>query len=212
MWKNLLKQTKEVSQLIRKYPEAAAKTKEFKKLFDLFQRTTKEDFNIKCGQSNIFFPGRLQKVCFEEVPKEYSISLFFVPRRTLLPIHDHIDMHGISKVVTGSLFVNSYTIPSAEQRKKQYDFPFLKENIDKNIEEKTSYKFDAMKTRLKLQEGHCGVVYPVEGNLHSYFALQDYAFFYVLLPGYEYALFEGDKESKMNLYQEDDEYKQVLNK
>eukprot|EP00825_Cyclidium_porcatum_P037512 TRINITY_DN4158_c0_g1_i2.p1 TRINITY_DN4158_c0_g1~~TRINITY_DN4158_c0_g1_i2.p1 ORF type:complete len:143 (+),score=31.57 TRINITY_DN4158_c0_g1_i2:141-569(+) len=107
---------------------------------------------------------------------------------------------------------SSYTVRSEEQRKRLYDFPFLKENIKNDIDQKWSYQIDAERVRLKAKEGFCGIVYPVEGNLHSYFALEDYAFFYVVLPGYESSNFEGEVEKKMNFYQEMDDYDKAFDK
>jgi hypothetical protein len=46
----------------------------------------------------------------------YSIGLFFFPKGSILPFHDHLNMIVYSKVLTGSLQITSYDRMNEEDK------------------------------------------------------------------------------------------------
>jgi quercetin dioxygenase-like cupin family protein len=63
-------------------------------------------------------PSRIRYLSIEDTQPNYSIGVFLIPRGARIPLHDHIGMTVVSKLLYGTMEVSSFTLradPAAAQ-------------------------------------------------------------------------------------------------
>lgn len=94
----------------------------------------------------------------------FHLAIFYLPKGTLMPLHDHPNMCVITKVLHGMINISSYS-PSEQNNN------FVQKNED---------------ITLTTQENNdIYVLGPIDGNMHQIKALDDTVMFDVLSPPYD---------------------------
>jgi hypothetical protein len=95
----------------------------------------------------------------------YSVGIFCMSKGTIIPIHDHENMMGISKVISGSIRIESYDRVSGKSNKENYfEVKLVEDNVFYNNE--------------------VSIFTPYRKNYHQITALKDSAFLNILVPDY----------------------------
>uniref|UniRef100_A0A915B296 2-aminoethanethiol dioxygenase n=1 Tax=Parascaris univalens TaxID=6257 RepID=A0A915B296_PARUN len=101
----------------------------------------------------------------------------FCRKGGVMPLHDHLQMHGFVKVIRGSLSITSYSWLSAEDEEQE-----MKKNIIHSFRGRP-VRYEG--TVIRTSDDDCVHLDPKHGNLHSMVSLDvGTTFFDLLVPGY----------------------------
>ncbi|OWF55065.1 2-aminoethanethiol dioxygenase-like [Mizuhopecten yessoensis] len=136
----------------------------------------------------------------EEAPAVYvhlfedrvlSMGIFVVRQGCRIPLHNHPGMHGVCKVIQGTIRVNSFSevsrvgldIPkNIEQDMKQSIFPILKKKEQSQFSPVMTYSSETLTT----DDPAC-VLLPSDGNIHEMISVDGPAAFVdILAPPYDH--------------------------
>lgn len=150
-------------------------TEHLEKLKKFVATVTAEDFDVTPSLADRqwdFFPyvSNSPSACMEvyECP-EFSLGIFLIKPNKAMPLHDHPGMHGIMKVLFGSMSVTSYSKPT-ENGDASNSKTFMTRLISTN--------------ELTPDSPPC-CLHPYEGNIHEIKATSEpVAFLDILAPPY----------------------------
>ncbi|KAL1529659.1 hypothetical protein AB1Y20_000600 [Prymnesium parvum] len=106
----------------------------------------------------------------------FTMAIFYLPKGTRIPLHDHPEMTVLSKVLLGSLCVTSYDMPAAAPRTARSRFSFFTQPRVLHCASPTKTLVTAPCDTLRLE--------PLTGNIHQFEAVEDTAIFDLLAPPY----------------------------
>jgi hypothetical protein len=95
----------------------------------------------------------------------YSVGIFYMPKGTIIPLHDHENMMGMSKVISGSIRIESYDRVSYKNDQENYFEVMLVEDS-------------------VFSSNEVSIFTPYSKNYHQITALKDTAFLNILVPDY----------------------------
>ncbi|RWS12835.1 2-aminoethanethiol dioxygenase-like protein [Dinothrombium tinctorium] len=177
-------------QVFGKYSNENAFIESLNKLRKLCAQLTAADVGFSSDlierKSRFRAPSLHVEICTNDV---FSIGIFVLPKDGSIPLHDHQQMHGIVKVIHGTIKVKSFSFMPND---KPYTIP-------KEILSKISYRERA----LLIPTHYCGekvvgfneettcLLTPTEANLHEIESVGGIAAFLdILAPPYE----SGERE------------------
>ncbi|KAG8469592.1 hypothetical protein KFE25_006047 [Diacronema lutheri] len=99
--------------------------------------------------------------------RAYSMGVFFLPRNSRIPLHDHLGMHVVSKLLYGTLHVSSYHIHS-----------------DPVAAQRSGSRAEHVLTEVRTGGRDVHVLQPSFANLHEILACTDCAMLDVIGPPY----------------------------
>lgn len=111
----------------------------------------------------------------------FTMSVFIVKSGGSLPLHDHPNMHGILKVISGKVKLRSYTVVESEQLPDSSNKDnILTHSLTSNV--RTVIKNDDI---VISSDDGCCLLTPKEGNIHEIQPLTSVAAFCdILVPPY----------------------------
>lgn len=144
----------------------------FPRLQALLDKTTAADFGLRL--SDVVAGG--SSIKYQEIydGPEMTVCIFLVPAGFRLPLHDHPGMHVFGRLLLGRLQIHSYDLEEV----KPSDFVSL---LRKGAE---AYVIDRGEVVNSAPFSYS--LSPDKGNLHAISAVEDSAFFDVLLPPYNH--------------------------
>ncbi|XP_052773928.1 2-aminoethanethiol dioxygenase-like [Mya arenaria] len=172
----------------------------------LLNKVTKQELNL----DPTLLENRLP--CEGEAPVTYvrivehkimTVAIFILREGKKLPLHDHPGMHGLIKVVHGSLNVKTYS--ALDQ--SMYQIPTSSEE---DLHEKYGRKIPVVPAKLEgtwtcNESDDCMILTPQSGNLHEITAVNGTAAFLDFLsPPYCHERFSRDGYRPCNYFSESD--------
>lgn len=146
--------------------------KSLDKLWSLMSKITAED--VKLDKNILDYVGRQSApMCVMDIfeNKDITIAIFVLKHGVTLPMHDHPGMHGLLKVISGIVELNSYSMRTKN------------DHVIKSNEEITAIKHRSIS--LNSNSSAC-ILTPSEKNLHEIKCIQGpAAFLDILSPPYD---------------------------
>ena len=142
--------------------------------FSKLLKFTQENINSKIinltqQNKNLFYENinQFDYLDILENKPEYNIGVFLIPKGSRIPLHDHPNILVISKIIFGNVLIKSYDRIKKGENKEENFFP-----VDERNE-----------VNLKIND--IGVLTPEYNNIHEVYAIEDSAFFDILIPAYD---------------------------
>jgi len=187
MLKSLISETKNIYNLLKinGLPQFSSidQSEPFGNLLGIFHLISQEtiETNNKIKFESIF---KIKKNVFYPISdnSDFNIGIFFIPKGSRIPLHDHPQMLVISKILTGSMNLTSIDFfdnrIQMELPKKLYDFIPMDGFADEVIKGKLNRREIVYKNEL---------IYltPQKGNVHQFEAIENSAIFDILVPKYD---------------------------
>lgn len=148
---------------------------QIEKLKKIVSTVTADDFNVTPSLADkqwdyLPYVSNSPAACMEvyECP-HFSVGIFLIKPNQSMPLHDHPGMHGIMKVLFGSMSVTSYSKPT--------------ENGD--IANSKTFMTRLLSTQILTPDTPPCCLHPYEGNIHEIKATSEpVAFLDILAPPY----------------------------
>jgi len=110
----------------------------------------------------------------------FNVGVFLIPKGNCIPLHNHPNIFVISKVIWGSVVINSFDKITNNDNNNNNIFIHnysSSEDIFK-VEERE-------KINLNFNDNNIGILTPNKNNIHEVIAYEDSAFFDIILPAYD---------------------------
>lgn len=103
-----------------------------------------------------------------------SVSVFILKKYSKIPLHDHPLMHGIIKVISGNLKIQSYSLEDTSHIKEKGDENFVCIPNDRYYVDNNMLLYDSMGTRVLrhspkvlTENDSCALLTPTKYNIHA---------------------------------------------
>lgn len=104
--------------------------------------------------------------------EKFWIGIFYLPAGALLPLHNHPKMTVISRVMYGTVRIQSYDWIDADEYKRPQVEGSVR--LAKLVSDETV-----------TADSHCSLLHPEQGNIHSFYAVTECAILDVISPPYD---------------------------
>lgn len=94
---------KQINSFLNNYKESP----EFDQLYEILSKLNLNDFEKLIDRNNIQEDEMGYQNLIEDA-QNYSVGLFFFPKGSIIPYHDHLNIAVFSKIISGALHLSSY--------------------------------------------------------------------------------------------------------
>jgi len=148
------------------------------------QNINNKIINITDKNKNEFFKninnGMFDYIDILDNTPNFNVGIFLIPKGNCIPLHNHPNIFVISKVIWGSVIINSF------DKKIENDENNI--NIFNHNNSNSEYIFkveENEKINLTANDNQIGVLTPNKNNIHEVIANEDSAFFDIIIPAYD---------------------------